>query len=295
MAEAPRKSKRGNVHAGVPYRIHSLFFNHSSSKSPKKSQKIGRFTLQMVHHNPNVYVIDDFLTDREIRHLGNVCERSNFERSYTDTPDGRKILSHFRTSTFLWLGKQQDCFVRSIESRAAMIVGYPETNVEPFQMVRYSTGQSFKAHHDMGPIIDGKGIQAIPPRRIITYFVYLNTPPRGQGCTEFPLINTQVCPKRGRALLFCNIDSKGEPNPAVIHRAQPVGLGVVKYGLNIWVSEKSMQGFAAFGGTTKFKVSKEDKHGIGMFDTQKETQPNSSSATGLSLLTTLSAMTKWQF
>ena len=79
------------------------------------------------------------------------------------------------------------------------------------------------------------------PRRLVTLFVYLNTLPEGVGHTEFPLLRGgadnrpfSVRPRCGTALLFCNVDSSGEPDVRVCHRACPVDDGHQKYGVNIW-------------------------------------------------------------
>eukprot|EP00466_Bigelowiella_natans_P013366 jgi/Bigna1/136549/aug1.34_g11257 len=170
--------------------MQKLFFSKTS-----KEQKWGRYTLTRVHASPNIYIIDNFLSDKEICHLGKFADGSTFKRSYTDTENGEKVVSSERTSCFTWLAKQQDSVIQRIEARAGEILGYSDINVEPFQLVRYTQGQMFKTHHDMGPIVDDEGIQI------------------------------------------------GEADPLTVHRANPVGAGVVKYGMNIWVNEKSMQGF----------------------------------------------------
>ncbi len=208
-------------------------------------QRRGRHILKQLHADPNIYIVDDFLTDREILHLGELTDGLAFQRSYMDDDRGVKVVSQQRTSQFMFLRKQHDAVVRAIEGRAAALIGFPEDHVEPFQMVRYTKGQQFKTHHDMGPIVDDeKRVRVVPPRRVVTLFAYLNTTPKGQGCTEFPMLNIKVSPRRGRVLIFCNVDASGEPDMRVRHRAQPVGEGVVKYGLNIWVSAVTMQALA---------------------------------------------------
>lgn len=44
-------------------------------------------------------------------------------------------------------------------------------------------------------------------------------------------------PKRLRAVLFCNVLEGGEPDPRLVHRADPVtDENFLKFGINIWVS-----------------------------------------------------------
>ena len=134
--------------------------------------------------------------------------------------------------------KGLDSVIRRVESRAAELVGMQSHNVEGLQIVSYTDGQKFETHHDIGPIDDAceHVVTVVPPRRIITLFVYLNDLPQGIGTTNFPLLKMQqqqsrsednqsrcaaagtpdclkVYPKRGRALLFCNVlvDDPSEP------------------------------------------------------------------------------------
>lgn len=88
------------------------------------------------------------------------------------------------------------------------------------------------------------------PRRLVTLFVYLNTLPEGVGHTEFPLLCSadgqavSVRPRCGTALLFCNVDERGEPDARLCHRACPVPEGHVKFGVNIWITDVSQQAHA---------------------------------------------------
>ena len=136
--------------------------------------------------------------------------------------------------------KGLDSAIRRVESRAAELVGMQSHNVEGLQIVSYTDGQKFETHHDIGPIDDAceHVVTVVPPRRIITLFVYLNDLPQGIGTTNFPLLKLKqqqqqsrqesdqnecvaadtpdclkVQPKRGRALLFCNVlvDDPSEP------------------------------------------------------------------------------------
>lgn len=46
-------------------------------------------------------------------------------------------------------------------------------------------------------------------------------------------------------MLFCNVLESGEPDPRLVHRADPVKEeGYLKFGLNIWVTDKNLQALA---------------------------------------------------
>ena len=69
----------------------------------------------------------------------------------------------------------------------------------------------------------------------------MNDLPEGQGHTEFPLLNLTIQPERGKALIFCNIDSQGMPDRRLLHKACPVFGENIKYGVNIWITNEKLQ------------------------------------------------------
>jgi prolyl 4-hydroxylase len=122
--------------------------------------------------------------------------------------------------------------------------------VEGLQLVRYKPGEFFGIHHDLGDLLEDDQVllprkQFGVKRRLVTIFVYLNDLEQGQGgCTHFPKCdNLRVTPKKGKAVLWSNITSDGSPDPATIHAGETVRSSdgddsVVKYGLNIWITER---------------------------------------------------------
>ena len=114
-----------------------------------------------------------------------------------------------------------------------------------------------------------------PPRRIITILVYLNDLDHNLGgSTSFPLLDgfdidtchhcegksrngdakpLRIYPKKGMAVVWCNIKSDGSPDERVVHSGEPlqrprsstqdkqqqkpINLNM-KYILNIWACEE---------------------------------------------------------
>ena len=74
----------------------------------------------------------------------------------------------------------------------------------------------------------------------MTFFVYLNNLPEGQGHTEFPNLKLSVRPQRGCAVLFPNLLPSGEVDVRTIHQACPVEGRLKKYGMNIWICNSSL-------------------------------------------------------
>ena len=206
---------------------------------------LGRLVLQTVHSSPHIYMIDNFLTEAELLHCDSIIDKSKFAKSFVDNSESTstEIDTQHRTSTFVSVAKQADSKISAMERKSAELLGLSVHQMEPLQLVRYRQDQFFGVHHDLGNLRDDGSIemptkQAYCKRRLATIFVYLNDVADG-GCTLFPACdNLRVTPKRGRAVLFCNILNSGDADPKTIHAGEPVrGKGNVKYGLNIWACE----------------------------------------------------------
>ena len=102
-------------------------------------------------------------------------------------------------------------------------------------------------------------MELVNPRRLVTYFIYLNSLPEGQGCTEFPRLNLAVTPKRRRALVFCNVLPDGTADPLTVHRACPVEAPHRKYGMNLWITDKDLLGYIQAGVGVVYKKQGEEE------------------------------------
>lgn len=236
------RSEAARSYGTLPFQFKRLFYSPNAADC-----RFGNRNLKLVHRDPHVYEVADFLSETEYEHLEQLIEQQfgKFSNSYTDEDVDAQVVNGSRTSAFISLRKGGGSKVRSIENRASEIVGLAPENVEPLQLVGYRHMESFDVHHDMGTLNTETGeVEAVSPRRLITFFVYLNTLPRGQGHTVFPLLDGgrfSVQPKRLKALLWCNVLENGAPDPRLIHRADPVREeGHLKFGINIWITDKNL-------------------------------------------------------
>jgi len=229
-----------------------------------------------------------------------IAEEGNmFTGSFVDKKASKAIHhSKQRTSTFIHFSKLSNSKIAAIENRAADLLSFPNHSIEPLQIVRYNEGQYFQDHHDMGVLYEDGSVELPPkssfgePRRLVTILVYLNDMPHADcgGSTRFPLlkecnrihyckkeksyhaiesessidlgadIGLDVYPKRGMALLWCNIKKDGMPDDRVVHSGQALNSSqhnasndldgikvstlksstcspVTKYAMNIWACE----------------------------------------------------------
>ena len=237
----------------------------------------GRLRLKKIHDSPHIFTIDDFLTDSEMTKLQEKIDAAEkhrlFSKSFVDDGNSKKkkrklkkneeetsrtsddkvkstnAAKEQRTSTFVHFSKLSDTTIAAIENRAAELLSLPNHSVEPLQLVRYSKGQYFNDHHDIGVLFEDGSVELpeknamTPPRRIVTILVYLNdlTTESGGG-TIFPLLGNgdkfSIRPKKGMAVMWCNVTKDGYPDPRLVHSGEAIKTDALKYAINIWACEE---------------------------------------------------------
>jgi prolyl 4-hydroxylase len=128
--------------------------------------------------------------------------------------------------SFPWIDESPA--IHAINQRLATVSDTPVANGEPLQILRYSPGQEYRAHHDALPHTDNQ--------RILTMLVYLNDGFEG-GETKFLKTGLSVKGDIGDALLFRNADKQGRPDPNALHAGLPVRAGQ-KLIASRWIHEK---------------------------------------------------------
>lgn len=112
-----------------------------------------------------------------------------------------------RTSTSVALNTSQDCdFIRPLIEKASAITDHPWMNWEAPVVTQYSQGALFASHNDASPT-KGSEWADLGGQRLVTVITYLNTCPRG-GATKFDVLDFQVQPKEGSALVFFPADKE---------------------------------------------------------------------------------------
>lgn len=238
-------------------RMNAWFFDNDNNN---KNWKIGKLLLRPVCQSPNIYTVDNFLTEPELKYLEEVIATDRkFQKSYVDNTAGKKTVidNEQRTSTFISFDKSQPTQIMAIEQKAANLLACPITAFERLQLVRYLPGQFFGVHHDMGGYNEDTCVVDLPPkllgapRRLVTIFCYINdVSTENGGSTHFPYCKSangselRVQPHRGQAVVWSNVTKNGLPDHRTIHEGEALvvdnnnGIAVVKYGLNIWMCEE---------------------------------------------------------
>ncbi len=169
-----------------------------------------------------LYVVDNFMSHAECDALIAVSDGKL-------VPSGipRPELHHyFRTSSTCQLMYTDAPLVKTISERTASTLGINASYSEGMQLQYYDIGQEFKPHRDYfephGE--DYKKYANIRGNRTWTFMVYLNETEKGGG-TSFPQLGKTFYPKKGRALIWNNLNADGTPNPDTIHCGEPVQAG----------------------------------------------------------------------
>ncbi|RKP09243.1 hypothetical protein THASP1DRAFT_28974 [Thamnocephalis sphaerospora] len=188
--------------------------------------------MNVLHRDPLVLLIEDFLQPGEAEHMI-AAARPLMERSGIFADGAKTAYSEARTSSNAFLDDGGDHVIRCIEERASLISNVPVNYTEPLQVVWYRRNQEFRPHHDY---ISAKNLKhdywAHIGQRYVTMLVYLNEPAKG-GNTLFPTLKLDVPPKKNAALFWYNINLDGVEDERTLHGGSPVDEGE-KYAINIW-------------------------------------------------------------
>ena len=185
--------------------------------------------VDVLHADPCIRIIDEFLLPAEVEHLIHAYKRQ-LEHS---TVSGDSILdeqSRSRTSSSAFLPPgHQDRVIGDIEARLLALTGLPLNRWETFQLTHYLSGQEYRPHFDWFDNSENN--------RALTVFIYLNdVPAHLGGSTEFTRLNLSVQPVKGRALIWYNCQAQGSAvvcDPQTEHAGRPPLRGE-KYALNCW-------------------------------------------------------------
>ena len=218
---------------------------------------------------PPVFRIPGFLSKRERARIVALA-RPEMERSRT-VSDGEEEKKGFakpppRRSSTAWIAADADDATRRVRDRAADLLGIPWTSVtdrdgrdkklrpglldERLQVLRYEKGGYFDVHHESTAFLN----------RFATVLYYLDGPGESNGGqTAFPLgpdgrlkegaggvyggnvaaacstnsSGVLIDPIPGDAVLFFNLDERGDVDPSAIHAACEV-TGGEKWAANHW-------------------------------------------------------------
>jgi prolyl 4-hydroxylase len=189
-------------------------------------------------NSPRIVLLGNVLSDEECDALAAHCgERWARSPVVADRDGGNQVHAH-RTSRGAMLQRGETDLIARIEARLADLARWPVERGEGMQVLRYETGNEYRAHYDwFDPDSPGprKHLEH-GGQRVGTFVIYLNDVEQGGG-TSFPGIGLEVQPQKGGAVFFANTDAFGVPDKQTLHAGMPVVKGV-KMVANKWLRER---------------------------------------------------------
>lgn len=220
---------------GGPYEQEaSYLFQHDNTIVTQDGQQI---QVAMRVTKPDVVLLDNFMTHDECDAFCELSKSTLTKSTVVDDATGAHVGHEHRTSMGTYFTLGQNDLVKKIEARIAEITGTPVPNGEGIQILNYAGGGEYRPHFDYFPDNTGGRVHtAKGGQRTITVIMYLNDVKAG-GATVLPDINLSVYPKKGSALYFSYVNSKGQVDPSTLHGGSPVVDGE-KWIATKWIREK---------------------------------------------------------
>tara|TARA_B100001750_G_C15454893_1_gene571031 strand:+ start:711 stop:1352 length:642 start_codon:yes stop_codon:yes gene_type:complete len=199
---------------------------------------LGKYEMEMIHHDPKIYTIMGVMSEDECDHFKEISA-GFMKRSLVSSVDKdnkkKGALDKRRTSSNCWVKHNYSDITMSVAKRISELIQMPLENAESFQVLHYSTTQEYQPHMDTfdSKTDLGKSYLGNSGQRIITVLGYLNDVDEG-GETAFPNIEKSVTPARGKITVFHDCHEGTDiPNPNSLHGACPV-LSGEKWAFNLW-------------------------------------------------------------
>ena len=194
--------------------------------------------MNVINEEPNVYTIDNFITQEECSHLIELS-KDNIQQSLV-SGDSKGYVSERRSGQNCWIKHDTDKIVLNICKKISQQVNIPLENAESIQVIYYSKDQQYYNHLDGWEFDNSEKSRRNMKwggQRMITALCYLNTVEEGGG-TRFSKLDKIVNAEKGKLLVFSNvINNSNIRHPLSEHAGMPVIEGE-KWAFNLWFREK---------------------------------------------------------
>ena len=145
--------------------------------------------MNIISINPEIYTIDNFLSEDECKHCINIS-KDKMKRSVV-TGVNQGILSAGRTGSNTWIPHNYESITYNVACNISKIIGIEISNAEAYQVIYYKEGEEYKQHYDsFTHEKTAKNIRCMKlgGQRMKTALCYLNNVEEG-GSTQFTKIN----------------------------------------------------------------------------------------------------------
>ncbi len=184
----------------------------------------------------------NLLSEQECKELIDLAKRTNMvESSVVEGDTLYKMNRDFRKSYQCWLTPSQHPVLEKLSKISVDLTGFPISNQEQIQIVKYNKDGKFDAHYDACIQSDKfcKEMNRGAGERRTTLLVYLNQDMIG-GETEFVNLNQKIIPETGKGILFWSTDQHDNLLTESKHRGNRVEQGE-KWIATVWSHGKNFQ------------------------------------------------------
>ncbi|KAK3240283.1 hypothetical protein CYMTET_49869 [Cymbomonas tetramitiformis] len=186
---------------------------------------------------PRMALVKGFLTKEEAGSIIDLARKKlHPSRVVSHSNDGTLAEQiSGRTSYSCKVTIRESKIVREVVQRAAYLTSLKPSHSEPVQVVHYTPGQEYRPHMDWFDPSGANFTKTVQNggQRLVTVFCYLTDCKKG-GCTYFPELDKRFTPIQGAALMWYNMDRKGNEDRRTLHAGEPVEEGE-KWGMNIFL------------------------------------------------------------
>ncbi|WP_262695664.1 2OG-Fe(II) oxygenase [Kordiimonas aquimaris] len=188
---------------------------------------------------PHIRTLEGFLDARTCSYIIKQATPL-LQRAYVNDGEGGAVLDTTRTNSAMsFFPLDNDLVIQSVNKKIAAFLGGPVAHGEPLSALHYTPGQTYQDHYDFFnpdypahvPHLESGG------QRIKTFLVYLNDGFAG-GETCFPKLDWKYKGKVGEAIVFDNVDDKGNLISDSLHAGLPT-LSGEKWLLSKWLKDKA--------------------------------------------------------
>ena len=187
---------------------------------------------------PDVVRVDNFLSHDECDLLVEQSRSQLVPSTVVNYENNFGKVHEARTSEGMCFKRNETDLISAIEYRIAALINLPVSHGEGIQILHYKVGAEYQPHYDYFPP-DNPGARIytdVGGQRVCSFIMYLNDVEDG-GHTVLPKINLSVLPKKGSALYFSYLNSKGQVDSQTFHGGAPVIKGE-KWIATKWVRER---------------------------------------------------------
>ena len=195
--------------------------------------------VEILHSDPEVSMIHDFVTEREAAMIMKLGARSMVRAQVGLNEEAEASNVRVGKVAFIW--DEKHGVIDAVSKRVSHLSGLNTTfpTGEPLQVVNYGIGGHYEPHYDFDVERDQRETQSeemlTVGDRIATLMIYLNDVEIG-GATVFPEFDFYVRPVSRAAVFWFNYDTAGIGDRRALHAACPVALGQ-KWIANKWIRQ----------------------------------------------------------